>query len=141
MTTTLKTTNARIDGAEQRLGALESQVPDALTTALHEQAAEETKQRLGAFKNALGKIVKDLVAKHFPETRKLGVEGMYPTGITIAFPGIYISEYSEFEITAQDGTEYWDEDALRTKLTELLFRKRIQRLVQASEPPEKETSK
>ena len=146
MTTTLKTTNARIDSAEQsieengrRIEALEAQVPDAIMVSLRELAEKEAKQRIGTFWNVLNKITKELMAKHFPETRKHDWNGIYPAGITIAFPGVYVGRYSKFEITAQNGVEHWGEEELRTKLIELLFQQRIQRLIQATDPAKKET--
>ena len=113
---------------------------DALTVSLHELSEKEAKQRMEKFKEALEETVKDLVASHFPETHQRSGYQVYHTHVAIAFPEIYVGPGSAFKNKTTDIGESWNEDAFHAGLTNHLFQKRIQRLVQASELSEKETT-
>ena len=150
MTTTLKTTNSRIDSAEQsieengrRIEALEAQVPDAITASLHKLAKEEAERRLRKFKRDLEQTTQSLVSKHFPETHNLSCST--PQGrnasVTTYFPDLFIQESSALGRPGKIGGRFLKEDDLLIGLTNYLFQQRVKQLVQASEPPEKETSK
>ena len=150
MTTTLKTTNARIDSAEQsieenrrRIEALETQVPDAITASLRKLAEEEAERRIEKFKEDLGETTRNLVAKHFPETgeRRYTNFGMETKDArTVAyFPAIHIQSSSILRKPNTIGYCECKETELRSRLANLIFQQRVQCLIQATDPAKKET--
>ena len=150
MSATLKTTNTRIDiaahrieAAEQRIEALEAQTPDALTASLHKLAEEEAERRIRKFKIDLEQTTRSLVSKHFPETHDLSCSTQQGRDASVAtyFPTIFIQESSALGRPGKIGCRFLKEDDLLIGLTNYLFQQRVKQLVQASEPPEKETSK